>query len=63
MRWHTCQSLILGQSLHSEVLDPLYNLLSIALELPEDYIRNLHKYEVKSEVSDGLSAMESTTDE
>ena len=42
------------QSLHSEVLDPLFDLLSIALELPEDYIRNLHKYEVKSEVSGEL---------
>ncbi|KAI0301692.1 Clavaminate synthase-like protein [Multifurca ochricompacta] len=35
--------------LHSEVLDPLHTLLAIALELPEDYFRNIHKYEVKSE--------------
>ena len=38
------------QSLHSEVLDPLHELLAIALELPEDYLVNLHKYDVKSEV-------------
>jgi len=37
------------QLLHSEVLDPLHTLLAIALELPEDYFRNIHKYEVKSE--------------
>jgi isopenicillin N synthase-like dioxygenase len=30
-------------------LDPLHTLLAIALELPEDYFRNIHKYEVKSE--------------
>ncbi|KAH8984782.1 Clavaminate synthase-like protein [Lactarius hatsudake] len=35
--------------LHSEVLDPLHTLLAIALELPEDFFRNTHKYEVKSE--------------
>ncbi|KAJ7634678.1 Clavaminate synthase-like protein [Roridomyces roridus] len=38
-----------ARSLHSEVLDPLYVLLAIALELPEDYFTNIHKYEVKSE--------------
>lgn len=38
------------QSLHTEVLDPLHVLLAIALELPEDYFTNLHKYEQKSEV-------------
>ena len=38
------------QSLHTEVLDPLHVLLAIALELPEDYFINLHKYEHKSEV-------------
>jgi len=30
-------------------LDLLYTLLAIALELPEDYFRNIHKYDVKSE--------------
>ncbi|KAH8985547.1 Clavaminate synthase-like protein [Lactarius akahatsu] len=35
--------------LHSEVLDPLHTLLAIALELPEDFFRNTHKHEVKSE--------------
>ncbi|KAH9165034.1 hypothetical protein EDB89DRAFT_2077337 [Lactarius sanguifluus] len=35
--------------LHSEVLDPLHILLAIALELPEDYFCNMHKYGVKSE--------------
>ncbi|KAI0760982.1 Clavaminate synthase-like protein [Trametes elegans] len=38
-----------ARSLHSEVLDPLHVLLAIALELPEDYFKNLHKYDVKSE--------------
>ncbi|KAH8092631.1 Clavaminate synthase-like protein [Cristinia sonorae] len=38
-----------ARSLHSEVLDPLHVLLAIALELPEDYFTNIHKYEVKSE--------------
>ncbi|THG99011.1 hypothetical protein EW026_g3259 [Hermanssonia centrifuga] len=38
-----------SKSLHSEVLDPLHVLLAIALELPEDYFTNLHKYERKSE--------------
>ena len=38
------------QSLHTEVLDPLHVLLAIALELPEDYFTNIHKYDVKSEV-------------
>ncbi|KAI0760981.1 Clavaminate synthase-like protein [Trametes elegans] len=34
-----------ARSLHSEVLDPLHVLLAIALELPEDYFKNIHKYE------------------
>ncbi|KZV87658.1 Clavaminate synthase-like protein [Exidia glandulosa HHB12029] len=38
-----------ARSLHSEVLDPLHALLAIALELPEDYFTNIHKYNVKSE--------------
>ncbi|EKM58679.1 uncharacterized protein PHACADRAFT_193797 [Phanerochaete carnosa HHB-10118-sp] len=38
-----------ARSLHSEVLDPLHTLLAIALELPEDYFRNIHTYERKSE--------------
>ncbi|KAH9957689.1 Clavaminate synthase-like protein [Russula dissimulans] len=35
--------------LHSQVLDPLHTLLAVALELPEDYFRNIHNYDVKSE--------------
>ncbi|EJF58639.1 Clavaminate synthase-like protein [Dichomitus squalens] len=38
-----------ARSLHSEVLDPLHVLLAIALELPEDYFTNIHRYERKSE--------------
>ncbi|KAI0791038.1 Clavaminate synthase-like protein [Abortiporus biennis] len=38
-----------ARSLHSEVLDPLHRLLAIALELPEDYFTNIHRYGVKSE--------------
>ncbi|KAK0189462.1 Clavaminate synthase-like protein [Armillaria mellea] len=39
-----------AKSLHSEVLDPLFVLLAIALELPEDTFTSVHKYEEKSEV-------------
>ncbi|KAK4689634.1 hypothetical protein P7C73_g492, partial [Tremellales sp. Uapishka_1] len=38
-----------ARSLHTEVLDPLHVLFAIALELPEDYFTNLHKYEDLSE--------------
>ncbi|KAJ3732417.1 Clavaminate synthase-like protein [Lentinula guzmanii] len=38
-----------ARALHTEVLDPLFILLAIALELPEDYLTNLHQYSVKSE--------------
>lgn len=38
------------KDLHKEVLGPLFVLLAIALELPEDYLTKLHQYEVKSEV-------------
>jgi len=38
-----------AKSLHTEVLDPLHTLLAIALELPEDYFTNIHRYDVKSE--------------
>ncbi|KAK7040661.1 hypothetical protein VNI00_009567 [Paramarasmius palmivorus] len=38
-----------ARSLHSEVLDPLFVLLAIALELPEDTFKRLHQYPVKSE--------------
>ncbi|PBK76005.1 Clavaminate synthase-like protein [Armillaria solidipes] len=38
-----------ARSLHTDVLDPLYVLLAIALELPEDYFTKIHQYEVKSE--------------
>ncbi|GBE88138.1 Clavaminate synthase-like protein [Sparassis latifolia] len=38
-----------ARSLHTEVLDPLHVLLALALELPEDYFLNIHRYDVKSE--------------
>lgn len=38
-----------ARDLHKEVLDPLFVLLAIALELPEDYFTKLHQYPVKSE--------------
>ncbi|KAK0223545.1 Clavaminate synthase-like protein [Armillaria fumosa] len=38
-----------ARSLHIDVLDPLYVLLAIALELPEDYFTKIHQYAVKSE--------------
>jgi len=38
-----------ARSLHSEILDPLHVLLAVALELPEDYFTNIHRYDVKSE--------------
>ncbi|KAF7316358.1 Flavonol synthase [Mycena indigotica] len=38
-----------ARSLHTEVLDPLFVLLAVALELPEDYFTDLHQYPVKSE--------------
>ncbi|KAL1745301.1 hypothetical protein HDZ31DRAFT_36774 [Schizophyllum fasciatum] len=38
-----------AKDLHSKVLDPLYTLLAIALELPEDYFTKIHTYETKSE--------------
>lgn len=38
------------QALHTEVLDPLFVLLAIALELPEDYFTKIHQYSEKSEV-------------
>lgn len=38
-----------ARDLHSKVLDPLFDLVSIALELPQDFFRNLHQYEQKSE--------------
>ncbi|KAJ3900730.1 Clavaminate synthase-like protein [Lentinula edodes] len=38
-----------ARSLHSEVLDPLFVLLALALELPEDYFTKIHQYPVKSE--------------
>lgn len=37
------------QSLHDKVLDPLYHLIEIALELPERYLRDLHKWNVHDE--------------
>ncbi|OJT14994.1 UPF0676 protein [Trametes pubescens] len=38
-----------ARSLHTEVLDPLHEILAIALGLPVDYLKNIHQYDVKSE--------------
>ncbi|KII91203.1 hypothetical protein PLICRDRAFT_173094 [Plicaturopsis crispa FD-325 SS-3] len=38
-----------ARDLHKRVLDPLLVLFAIALELPEDYLTNIHSYEKKSE--------------
>lgn len=35
--------------LHSKVLDPLFDLISLSLGLPEDFFRNLHAYDQISE--------------
>lgn len=37
------------QELHDKVLDPLNHLIAIALELPEDFFVNLHKWETHDE--------------
>jgi hypothetical protein len=39
------------QELQAKIVEPLLTLVAIALELPEDYLTNIHRYEVKSEVS------------
>lgn len=39
-----------SQDLQTKVVEPLLTLVAIALELPENYLRNIHQYEVKSEV-------------
>ncbi|KAK6980771.1 hypothetical protein R3P38DRAFT_3118001 [Favolaschia claudopus] len=39
------------RELQTKVVEPLLTLVSIALELPEDYLCRLHRYDVKSEVS------------
>ncbi|KIY65621.1 Clavaminate synthase-like protein [Cylindrobasidium torrendii FP15055 ss-10] len=38
-----------ARDLHKHVLDPLFVLLAIALELPEDTFTKIHQYPVKSE--------------
>ncbi|KAJ7640824.1 Clavaminate synthase-like protein [Mycena polygramma] len=38
-----------SRALHTEVLDPLFVLLAVALELPEDCFTKIHQYQVKSE--------------
>ncbi|KAK8854537.1 hypothetical protein IAR55_003276 [Kwoniella newhampshirensis] len=38
-----------ARSLHTNVLDPLHTLIASALELPEDFFTNLHRYENPSE--------------
>ncbi|KAJ7655994.1 Clavaminate synthase-like protein [Mycena polygramma] len=37
------------RDLHAKVVEPLLTLVAIALELPEDSLRKIHQYEVKSE--------------
>ncbi len=37
------------QSLNEKILDPLYRLIARALELPEDYLVNLHRFDAKGE--------------
>ncbi|KAF7328393.1 hypothetical protein MVEN_02555000 [Mycena venus] len=37
------------RDLQTKVVEPLLTLVAIALELPEDYLRKMHQYEVKSE--------------
>lgn len=39
----------LSQDLHEKILDPLHVLFALALELPENYFTDLHKYSLKSE--------------
>jgi hypothetical protein len=43
--------------LHSKVLDPLFVLLAIVLELPEERFTRIHQYPVKSEVWSALNAV------
>ncbi|KAM0751300.1 Clavaminate synthase-like protein [Meredithblackwellia eburnea MCA 4105] len=38
-----------ARDLHTHILDPLFILFAIALELPENYFTDQHKYEEKSE--------------
>ncbi|SPJ72666.1 related to gibberellin 20-oxidase [Fusarium torulosum] len=38
-----------AKDLHKKVLDPLYHLTAIALEIPEDYLVNLHKWGTHNE--------------
>jgi len=38
-----------ARALHTDILDPLFVLLAIALELPEDAFTKIHQYDVKSE--------------
>lgn len=38
-----------ARDLHEKILDPLHVLFALALELPENYFTDLHKYSLKSE--------------
>ncbi|KAH7303993.1 2og-Fe oxygenase family protein [Stachybotrys elegans] len=38
-----------AKDLHDKVLDPLNHLIALALELPEDFLTNLHKWETHDE--------------
>lgn len=38
-----------AKDLHDKILDPLNHLIAIALELPEDFFINLHKWETHDE--------------
>ncbi|KAJ7636274.1 Clavaminate synthase-like protein [Roridomyces roridus] len=37
------------REIQKKIVEPLLTLVAIALELPEDYLTNMHQYEVKSE--------------
>jgi len=37
------------RTVQAKIVEPLLTLVAIALELPEDYFRKIHEYEVKSE--------------
>lgn len=38
-----------AKSLHDKILDPLNHLIALALELPEDFFTNLHKWQTHDE--------------
>lgn len=38
-----------AKNLHDKILDPLNHLIALALELPEDFFTNLHRWETHDE--------------